>query len=429
MKRLLVFGIIVLLLSTVGFSADWILESKSGKLPADLETLVAKAGGTLVKSMDEVGVAVADFATREEAEAMEAYGFNVMPDVELNWLPGAESTASAEHIGSDESYYGYQWWLPQIGADMAWDAGYVGYGARVAIVDSGIWYYHPDLYSNIDFAAGATFVPGTTDFLDDEGHGTHVAGIVAAADNNWGTIGVAPYATLIPVKVLNNTGSGSISWIAAGIIHAANQNVDVINLSLGGAIKKSGYPPYYTARDAQYYIDLYRKALDYAKSKGALVVHSSGNDAHDMDHDGNIAILPVQASGNDGGLGVSATGPLGLQDFDRLASYSNYGTSVIDVAAPGGDYAYYPNPGWHLDMMLSTAPSTTPGYYRWVFMAGTSMAAPVVSGVAALIVSKYGHMNPSQLRQKVIKAADDIGKNGADPFFGKGRVNAYEAVK
>lgn len=415
----------------MAFAGNWILDSKSDKLPADLETLVVKAGGTLVSTLDDVGVAVAEFATREEAEAMEAYGFTVMPDVELNWLPGAENVeASAEHIGSNESYYAYQWYLPLIGADVAWDAGYTGAGARVAIVDTGIAYNHPDLTGNIDFAAGATFVPGTTDFYDDSssGHGTHVAGIVAAIDNDWGAIGVAPHATLIPVKVLASSGSGNISWIAAGIVHAANQDVDVINLSLGGYLSKNGNPPYYTARDAQYYISLYRKALSYADYKGAVVIHSAGNDSHDLDHDRNIINIPAQAD-NGTGIVVSATGPLGLQDWDRFASYSNYGVSTIDVAAPGGDFANYPNPYWWYDMMLSTAPSTTPGYYRWVWLAGTSQAAPVVSGVAALIVSKYGHMNPAQLSHKIVKATDDLGKPGADPFYGKGRINAAKAVQ
>lgn len=416
--------------ATMAFAGNWILDSKSDKLPADLEALVTKAGGTLVSTMDDIGVATAEFATREEAEAMEAYGFTVMPDVELNWLPGTETVeASAEHIGSNESYYPYQWYLPHIGADEAWDAGYTGEGARVAIVDTGIAYDHPDLTGNIDFAAGATFVPGTTDFYDDSstGHGTHVAGIVAAIDNDWGTIGVAPHATLIPVKVLSSSGSGNISWIAAGIYHAANQDVDVINLSLGGYLRKSGYPPYYTARDAQYYIALYRKALSYADKKGAIVIHSAGNDSHDLDHDGNIIDIPPQAD-NGNGIVVSATGPLGLQDWDRLASYSNYGVSTIAVAAPGGDYANYPNPYWWYDMMLSTAPSTTPGYYRWVWLAGTSQAAPCVSGVAALIVSKYGHMKPAQLKHKIVKAVDDLGKPGADPIYGKGRINAAKAV-
>mgnify|MGYP003571908535 CR=1 FL=1 len=432
MKRLIVLTITVLFLASMGFSANWILDSTSNKLPADLETLVTNAGGTLVKSLDDVGVAVAEFATREEAEAMEAHGFKVMPDIELNWLPGAQNNqGTVEHIGSNEGYYGYQWHLPLIGADLAWDAGYTGYGARVAVVDTGIFYYHPDLTANIDFAAGATFVPGTTDFLDDEGHGTHVSGIVAAVDNDWGSIGVAPHATIIPVKVLSSSGSGNISWIAAGIIHAANQDVDIINLSLGGTISKSGYLPYYTARDAQYYIDLYRKALNYAKSKGALCIHSVGNDSVDMDHNWNQIILPVEAM-NANGVGVSATGPKGLQDWYRLASYSNYGTSVVDVAAPGGDYANYPNPYWWYDMVFSTTinlPTTPPGYYRWSWMSGTSMAAPCAAGVAALIVSKYGHMDPSQLKHKLIKSSDDLGKPGADPAYGKGHVNAYEAIK
>jgi subtilisin family serine protease len=219
----------------------------------------------------------------------------------------------------------------------------------------------------IDFAAGATFVPGTTDFLDDNGHGTHVAGIVAAMDNNYGCIGVAPNATLIPVKVTGSSGSAPISRIAAGIVYAAQQDVDIINVSIGGYLRKSGYLPYYTASDASKYINMYRKTLSYAHSKGAVVIHSAGNESLDMDHDGNIINLPTQA-GSTGDIVVSATGPLGLQDFDRLTSYSNYGVSTIDVAAPGGDYMNYPYYGWYFDMVLSTSPT------GWTFMSGTSQA-------------------------------------------------------
>jgi subtilisin family serine protease len=427
MRKKTLFGTVFVLFfccATMAFAGNWILDCKSDKLPGNLENLVNKAGGTLVSTMDDVGIATAEFATREDAESMEVHGFAVMPDVELNWLPGAAGDqVTAQHIGSNESYYGYQWYLPLIGADAAWDAGYTGAGARVAVVDTGIAYNHPDLADNIDFPAGATFVPGTPDFYDDNGHGTHVAGIVAAIDNDWGTIGVAPHAALIPVKVLNNSGSGHISWIVAGIVHAANQDVDVINLSFGGIISRNGNPPYYPARYATTYVNMYRKVLTYADSKGALVVHSAGNQTLDMDHDGNLITIPVQL-GNANDIAVSATGPKDLQDFDHIASYSNYGVSTIDVAAPGGDYRNYPNPGWWYDMMLSTFPFPT----GWGWMAGTSQAAPVVSGIAALIVSKYGHMKPNRLKQKIIESADDLGKPGADPIYGKGRVNAAQAV-
>jgi subtilisin family serine protease len=423
MKRLyLVIGTLVLFLAataTMGFGANWILESKSGNLPGDLETTVSAAGGTLVKTMDEVGIAVAEFATREEAEAMEAYGFDVMPDVEINWLPGADFQATEEHIGLDETFYGFQWHLPAIKADLAWDEGYTGAGARVAIVDSGIWYLHPDLAGNIDFAAGATFVPGTVDFMDDRGHGTHVAGIVAAIDNDWGSIGVAPSATLIPVKVLASNGKGNWSWIVAGIIHAANQNVDIINLSLGGTLRKSGNMPYYNGSDVAALVNTIKKALHYAKSQGCLVISSAGNDYRDLNHDWNYIKIPAQA-GN--GVIVSATGPYNQQDFDRPASYTNFGTSAITVAAPGGDFLYS-GPNWWWDMVFST---TING---WSWMAGTSMAAPVASGVAALIVGKYGSMKPDHLEHKLVKSADDLGKPGTDEYYGKGRVNAYEAVK
>ncbi|MCP4214365.1 MAG: S8 family serine peptidase [bacterium] len=99
--------------------------------------------------------------------------------------------------------------------------------------DTGIWYYHPDLYYNVDFASSASMVPGEPDFLNVDGHGSHVAGIVAAADNGFGTIGVAPNATLIGVKVFAANGQGNASWIMNGIIHSVLEGADIINLSLG----------------------------------------------------------------------------------------------------------------------------------------------------------------------------------------------------
>lgn len=427
-RILIVLAVITCFLMGGGvlFAGNWILDSTNGKLPADLGNLVREHGGVLVKTMDEVGVAVAEFATREEAEALEAHGFTVMPDVELEFVPSVENNQYVESIGSDEPLFRHQWFHAVLETEKVWDMGITGFGVRVAIVDSGINYTNPDLYPNLDFAASATFVPGTADFMDDHGHGSHVAGIVAAANNQWGVIGVAPNATIIGVKVLNSLGKGSVSWIVEGIRHATDQNVDIINLSLGGTLKKSGNPPDYTAKDAAAIVNMYRKAIHYASSKGILVVCSAGNDSADLDHNGNLIKTPAEA-GN--GVTVSATGPQGLQNFDTPSSYTNYGNSAITVAAPGGDFRNYPNPGWAYDMVLSTGlrvPGTNS--YRFTFMAGTSQAAPMVSGVAALIISKYGKMSVGKLKNHIAQTADDLGKPGKDPYFGRGRINAYKAV-
>lgn len=427
MKRLVVIGMTVFclfFLASMSFAGNWILDSPTGKLPSDLSTKIALAGGTLIKTMDEVGIAVAEFTTREDAEAMEAYGFKVMPDVELNYLaPQNVNSPHIENIGENEGFYHYQWHLPVIQAPLAWDAGYTGAGARVAVLDSGIWYTHVDLAGQVDLAASRSFVPGSTSFLDNNGHGTHVAGIIAAADNSLGTIGVAPHAILIAVKVLGSSGTGAWSWLLNGIVYAADQNVDIINMSLGGIIKKSGTDSY-TANDVANLVAAMKKAMQYARKKGALIICAAGNDSLDLDHSGNLMDIPAEACN---GVVVSATGPIALQDFDHFASYSNYGSSAITVAAPGGDSISYPTPNWYLDMILSTIPSTSNRSYT--FMSGTSMAAPVAAGVAALIVGKYGKMTPAQLEHILTSSADDLGKQGTDPYYGKGRVNAYEAVK
>jgi subtilisin family serine protease len=419
-KHFLIMGIGLILLFSIPFTSfadQWILNYSSNDLPQDVEMIIDNANGTLIATLDEVGIVVAEFTRAEDVRTSEASGFEVMPDVLLNWL--GSQIPPEENIGLNENLYAGQWYLPVIQAEDAWRQGVTGAGIRVAVVDTGIWYYHPDLWANIDFAAGASFVPGTRDFLDDNGHGTHVAGVIAAVDNDWGTIGVAPHATLIPVKVLAADGIGCISWFVAGMVHAVKQDADIINLSLGYYLKKDGCPPYYTSHDAAVLRKMVRKVINWATSQGALVVHSAGNAGLDLDHSEDIISIPTD-EGN--GIVVSATGPNGLSNFDEFASYSNYGSSNIWLAAPGGDFRNYPTNGWWADMVLST---TIDG---WMWSAGTSSSASIVSAVAALVLEKYGPMNPGQLKNHLAQTADDLGKVGKDPLYGHGRINAYKAV-
>jgi len=420
-KSFLSMGIGLILLFSMPITVlgeQWILNYSSNDLPEDVEMLIHNSGGTLIAILDEVGIVVADFTKKEDVRTSEASGFEVMPDVLSNWL-GDSQIPPEEHIGLNEPLYAGQWHLPVIHADEAWGQGITGAGVRVAVLDTGIWYFHPDLWANIDFNAGATFVPGTQDFLDDNGHGTHVAGIIAAADNDWGAIGVAPNATLIPVKVLAADGIGHISWFISGVIHAVRQDADIINLSLKYYLYKNGYSPYYTADEASRLRRMIRKVINWATSQGVLVVSSAGNASLDMDHSGEIISIPTEEGH---GIVVSATGPDGLGNFDAFASYSNYGSSYIWVAAPGGDFRNYPQYGWWNDMILST---TIDG---WMWGAGTSSAASIVSGVAALVLERYGPMSPAQLKTHLAQTADDLGKVGKDSYFGNGRVNAYRAV-
>src|SRR5262249_9031410 len=264
-------------------------------------------------------------------------------DFEVQWLSPSEQSAEATDIVptpsgvNSEPFSGFQWNLHQIHADQTAAAGDQGNGvvrARGAVLASGIGTNHEDIAANLNLTLSRSFVPTepnlnptTTAF----NHGTHVAGIIAAPINNKGVQGVAPQAEIIAVKVLNQAGSGAFAWVIAGIEYASSPDVhaDVINMSLGATfdrVNKGG-------GGAGVLLSALNRAVTPATANGTLVVSAAGNQAVNLNS--RIFSVPAQ-SGN--GMAVSATGPINQADFDRLASYSNYGQSVISVAAPGGDF-------------------------------------------------------------------------------------------
>jgi subtilisin family serine protease len=455
MKRVVLLTLVALLAVSATAMAQerqsYILEA-AGKWTAAHAQAVAAAGGTLRFSHEGTGIGVATSANPDFAAKATALGkFSaVTPDMVIEWQPpktaGTIEEAAVVPNPPTDSFYPYIQWAPQaVGAPDAWRAGCTGKGVRVAILDGGVYNSHLDLVGRVDIAASASFVPGFK-FNEDVGtfwHGTHVAGIVAASANGLGTVGIAPEATIIGVKVLHD-GSGSFGQIIQGILYAATPvseggaGAQVINMSLGAVFNKN-------LKGAGPLVAALNKAVDYADRFGVLVVSAAGNNGLDLDHSGNVISVPAQSGS---GIAVSATGPLafayGATNFTRIASYTNFGTSAINVAAPGGDFAYptdelcsLPRANgtlvttacWVFDMVMSTVRGSgdSIGTYSWA--AGTSMAAPAVSAIAAMIIQMNPGISLGALKTRIAASADDEGKVGRDPFYGSGFVNAARACK
>lgn len=323
------------------------------------------------------------------------------------------------HLVPNDEYYRYQWHLDNPGTggihmEPAWDISSSHEGVVVAVVDTGVayenyseiinfyrvvrYYQAPDL-ARTKFVAGYDFVNNDTHPNDDEGHGTHVTGTIAQSTNNSiGVAGIAFDTSVMPVKVLDSGGSGTYADVADGIIWAADNGADVINLSLGGPSASTTL----------------MNACVYASNKGVTLVCSAGNDGE--------ATLGYPAAYDQCCIAVGAT------RYDEAKTfYSNFGNS-LDIMGPGGDLNVDQNNDGAADGVLQqTFGNSYNDFGYWLYQ-GTSMAAPHVSGVAALIISTGVAGTPAEVREVLQSTAKDLGASGWDPDFGWGLVDALAAL-
>ena len=430
-----------------GASKSFVLTA--GQWGAKQDAAVFRAGGIVTFSHIKGGVGIAESASDDFlAQALASRAFTGgAEDQVVQWQPSVREMDAGEAAVTpgDESFANLQWNIHAVEAPGAWGAGFTGAGVRVAVIDGGIWDSHIDLVGRVDVTASRSFVFGQA-FNQDVGtfwHATHVAGIIAANDNGIGTVGIAPEATIIGIKALHS-GSGQFGSIIQAIYYAATPlaeggaGADIINMSLGATLPRGGGNTGIGVLCAAL-----NKAVNYA-GKYALVVTSAGNDALDLDHSGSLIKVPAM-SGN--AIAVSATGPLGFAlgatDYRRLASYTNFGNSLVWLAAPGGDYmldglaicslprmpsGVVTNYCFVFDYVISCSRGSAASISSYSWACGTSMAAPAVSAVAALVKEKSPWISVGELKTLLARTADDEGPVGHDPYYGRGFVNARRAV-
>jgi thermitase len=390
--RIIGFLLVLLLLGSWTHSEPFILSAGAQSIHSD-------DGGEYVE--DEVVVGFTDPISDEKLNPINAKitgGISEIGAVVISVPPGTVDDAIAYletqpnvryaepnyFVYADDTYpsdtsFSLQYGLTNIHAPQGWDwstgAGWV----TIAIVDSGVDYLHPDLAGKV--LAGIDLVNGDSDAMDDNGHGTHVAGIAAAATNNGeGISGVSWGAGILPVKVLNASGNGTYVNVANGIIWATDHGAQVINLSLGGA------SPSIVLEDA----------VNYAYTRGVVQVGSTGNSG------GSLVLYPAHYAPV---IAVAATDASNIR-----AAFSNFGNQV-DLSAPGDQiYSLYPGGGY--------------GY-----RSGTSMAAPYVSGLAAILIGLPGNYNAGWVENQMETTALDLGAPGWDPYYGFGLIQMDPAIQ
>ena len=481
--------------STVGADAastsqTYIVLAKQENVSARLLSQLRLQGGTIVASYDAIGVVVvrtsdAQFASRaqknldvEGAANANTLAFHLKPTIENN---GGDHGGNGGKPASDsDNLSGLQWDMKQIHTPEAHAITGGSRSVLVGDIDTGLDFTHPDLAANVDSANSVNClsgspVAGAAAAMDDNGHGTHTAGTIAAASNGIGVVGVAPNVRIAGIKAGNSQGFFFPQAVVCAFMWAGSHHFNVTNNSYFAD------PFYYNCPNGSAQERLILKAegraIAFATRKGVVNVAAAGNFADDMANPtqdrqspddttpvtrpvtDDCKVIPVQMPGV---IAVSATGNQGRKSF-----YSNYGMDVINVAAPGGDSRQL-TPAAVNGRVLSTYPVSLknsclrsvvdpaggPNAF-YCYLQGTSMASPHVTGLVALMISRFGRMSASDVRERLQETADPIacptaavlaqyaffpsvnndapqtctGDAEHNSWYGFGQVNALKAIR
>jgi lantibiotic leader peptide-processing serine protease len=472
------------IVTSSALAQNYIVLYKSQSVPANAAQTISAAGGTLVHSYGQIGVAVA-------SSGSEAFRQNLLSDSRIanaastsgfaTQLEGNVTDAAAAPLadivgipapGSD-NLSGLQWDMDQIHSPEARAIEGGSPSVVVGDIDTGLDYTHPDLAANVDFAKSVSCVGGVPDtnpaaWNDDNGHGTHTAGTIAAAKNTVGIVGVAPNVKIAGIKAGNAAGFFFPEAVVCAFMWAGSHDINVTNNSYFAD------PWLFNCRNDPEQRAIWtaeRRAIRYAESNGVVVVAAEGNQSDDLAHPtqdatspddtdpvlreihNQCAVVPVEVPGV---VGVTANGNLQLKSF-----YSSYGVGSASVVAPGGDSILQRTAAAPNGRVLSTWPAALLGNClrqvidvsgaTYCYLQGTSMASPHVAGVAALIEST-GITSPGAVSARLQQTADPLacpadlsiyapfpavdngapqvctGGTGYNSFNGHGQVNALAAV-
>lgn len=437
---------------------------KENRIPASFEKQLKSVGGEIAYAVPEIGF-VQVKAPSGSLKNIQGIASVQAVSPSISWSIPQDQTVKENAVNPGKAaFWDKQWDIQRITNNgESYKLGTGSHDVVVGIIDTGIDRDHPDLVKNL-LPGSKNFVPsggyqgkepyenGDQNAFDDiHGHGSHVAGSIAA---NGAMLGVAPDTGIRAYRVFGASSAES-AWIYAAMIAAANDGIDIISMSLGGfdVMGQAFYVDPETGKKINLGNDVadfigYKRAVEYATKKGSLVVVAAGNESLNATNKREVMDYLNKEYAEDGlyfvGAGfevpgtipgvvtVSATG-----QNDVLANYSNYGPGFIDIAAVGGDarlYDQYEAEGrleeymnkrlFEQEFNLSTGPD---GNYYWSI--GTSMATPKVSAVAALLIDKYGKMPPKKLQDQLYKQAVDPVKGKEKQYFGHGHLNAYKALK